>query len=85
MCEEFSTLCQTHSVDAMRFEEFDGQVRHHGHHHQGHKHSVATGEFGNEEDTRQRRVHHTAHQSTHAQHGKVALRHLYAKDTIYVP
>ena len=85
MREQFAPLCQTHGVDAVRFEEFDGQVCHHGHHHQRHEHAVAACKFGYEEDACQRCVHDTAHQSAHAQHGKVAFGHLYAQDTVDVP
>ena len=39
--------------------------------HQRNYEGIAIGDFGNEEDTRQRRVKHACHQATHTHKGKL--------------
>ena len=73
MREQLTLLSQSHRVDAMRLKEEDGQVRHHRDNHQGQEKIIPTCEFCNEKYTRERGVHHTAHQASHAHKGKVFL------------
>ena len=85
VCQEFASLCQTHGVDAMRLEGLDGEIGTYSHYHQRHEEGIATSQFRNEENTRERGVHDTAHQATHAQHGKVALWDVDSEDVVGVP
>ena len=83
--QEFASLGQSHGVDAMRLEVLDGEIRAYGHYHQRHEESIAASQFGNEEDTRKRGMHDTAHQAAHAQHGEVALWDVDTEDVIRIP
>ena len=71
-----SLLGQTHTIDAVRFKDVDGEIGRHRDNHQRHEEIVATGNLSDEEDTRQWGVHHTRHHSRHSQQGKVLLRHV---------
>ena len=83
--EEFASLCKPHRVDAVRFEGFDGEVRACRHYHQGHEEGIAAGQLRDEEDAGQGCVHHAAHQSAHAQHGKVPFGNVDAQHVVHVP
>ena len=71
--EQLALLGQTHGVDAMRLEHADGKERECRCNHQRQEEVVTTRELCNEEDTRERGVHDTTHQSGHAKEGKVVL------------
>ena len=71
-----SLLSQSHTIDTMRLKDIDGQVARHGNNHQRHKQIIATGNLSNEEDTRQRSMHHTRHHTSHTQQGEVLLRYI---------
>ena len=71
--EEFAFLRETHGIEAVRLEYLDSEVRDDGHHHEWHEEVVAACEFGNEEDTREGRVHNACHQSRHAHECEVRL------------
>ena len=75
MGEEFAFLRQTHGVEAVGLEDHDGEVRDDRHDHQRHKQVVTAGEFGDEEDTRERCVHDAGHQARHAHEGEVDDRY----------
>ena len=83
--EQLPFLGQPHGIDAVRLKRDDGQVGTDGHNHQGHEQLVAAREFGNEENARQRGVHHAAHQAGHADHGKVALGQVDVQELVDVP
>ena len=74
--DQSSLLGQSHAVDAMRFEDDDGEVAGDRDYHQRHEHVVSAGDLGNEEDARQRCMHDTRHDAGHAQQGEVLLRHV---------
>ena len=82
--DEFTLACQSHTIDAMGFEDDDGEIGEDAYHHQGDEQLIATGELSNEEDTRERRMHHTSHHRCHTQHGKVPLRDIHP-DLLDVP
>ena len=85
VCEQLSALCESHSVDAVGFEEPDGKVCPYRNHHKGEEQVVASCEFGNEEYAGERCVHDAAHQTAHAKHGEVVLAYLDAQDIIDIP
>ena len=58
----------------MRLEHDDGQVGADGNDHQRQEEVVAARQLGDEEDARQRGVHHTAHHARHTHEGKILLR-----------
>ena len=60
----------------MRLEHDNREIGTHADDHQRHEHRVTAREFGNEEDTRQRGMHHTRHHASHAQQGEVLLGHI---------
>ena len=67
---------QSHAINAMRFEDNDGQVCSHRNNHQWHEQVIATGNLGYQEDTSQWGMHHTRHHASHTQQGKILLRHI---------
>ena len=71
MGEQLPFLGQTHGVDAMRFEDLDGEIGAYRHHHQRKEEAVSTRKFGNEEHPRKRCVHDARHHSRHAHQGKI--------------
>ena len=83
--EELSALCEAHGVDAVGFEDLDGEVCADGDHHEGQEEVVASGELGDEEDAGEGGVHDSAHESAHAEHGEVVLADLDAEDVVGVP
>ena len=83
--EQLATTCQTHGIDAVRLEDVDGEVGTDGDNHQRHEELIASREFGNEEDSRQGRMHDTTHESAHAQKGEVVLCQMDAEETSMVP
>ena len=76
--EQFTLLGQTHGVDAVRLEHTDGKERECRRNHQREKEVITTREFGDEEDTRERSVHHTTHKACHTEEGKIILGQVYA-------
>ena len=64
---------QTRAIDTMRLENDDGEIGAHTNNHQRHKHTITTRQFGNQEDTCQRRMHHTRHHTSHTQQREILL------------
>ena len=69
--KQFTLLCQANGIETMRFENFDSQIRHHRHNHQGHEQMVTSRQFRNQENTCQRRMHNSRHQSCHTNQSEV--------------
>ncbi len=83
--EQLSFFGQPHGIDAVRFKGYDGQIGAYGYNHQGHEQLVSSRQFGYEKDACQGRVHHTAHQSGHAQHGEIAFGQVDTQGLVEVP
>ena len=83
--EQLASLCQAHSIDAVGLEALYGEVGTYRHYHQRHEEGIAARQFGDEENARQRSMHHAAHQAAHAQHGEVSLWNVDAQDVVSIP
>ena len=66
MGEQLAPARQSHGVDAVGFEDVDGEIGHGRDNHQRHEEVVAASEFGNEEDASEWCVHHARHEACHA-------------------
>ena len=64
---------QTRAIDTVRLEDDDGEIGAYTDDHQRHKHTIATRQFGNQEDTCQRRMHHARHHTSHTQQREILL------------
>ena len=60
----------------MRLENDNREIGTDADNHQRHEHTIATRQFCDEENTRQRRMHYPRHHTRHTQQGKVLLRHI---------
>ena len=72
--DKLALASQPESVDAVGFEDVDGQVAGHGDNHERHEEIVAAGNLGYEENARQRGMHDARHDTRHAQQREVLLR-----------
>ena len=82
--DELAGPGQSHAVDAVRLEDVDGEVGTDADYHQRHEQLVASGEFGDEENTGQRGVHDACHDACHAHQGEVLLGDV-KSDLIHIP
>ena len=73
VCLQLTLLGQSHAVDAVFFEDVDGEIARHGHNHQRHEEIVATGNLGNKEYACQRGMHDTRHNTRHSQQREILL------------
>ena len=71
--DEFALARQPHAVDAVWLEHDDDQIGTHTHDDERNEQPVSTRDFGNEENARQRGVHHAGHHAGHAQKREVLL------------
>ena len=78
--QQLTLLRQSHGVDAMRFEYHYRQIGTHRNHHQRKEQVITTRQFGDEEDTCQRCVHHSRHQTRHAHQSEILLRYVVRND-----
>ena len=76
--EQLALPSQSQGVDAMALEDADGEQGRDAHDHQRHEELIAAREFGDEEDARQRSMHHARNQTSHTHQRKVLLRHMNA-------
>ena len=67
---------QTGAVDTMRLKNDNREISTHADNHQWHEHRIATRQFCNQKDTRQRSMHHTRHHTSHTQQREVLLWHI---------
>ena len=73
MGEQLTLLSQACPIDAMRFEDDDGQVGADGDNHQGDEQTVTARQFCDEEHARQGGMHHPRHHPSHAHEGEILL------------
>ena len=69
--QELALAGQTHTVDAVGFEEDNREIREDADDNEGCEELVASRYLGDEEDAGQGRVHHACHHACHAQQGKI--------------
>ena len=69
--DELAFAGQPDGVDAVGLEEADDDDRRHADDDERYEHLVAAGDLGNEEDARERSVHHAGHDARHAEQGEV--------------
>ena len=81
---ELSLTGKSHSVDTVRLEDNDGEIRADAYNYQRHKQLITARKFGNEEDACERCVHHTSHHASHSEKREVLFGHIYAY-LIHVP
>ena len=84
MCLQFALLGQSHTIYAVLLENINRKVARHSNNHQRHEKVVTTGYLGNEEDTRQRSMHDSRHDSCHTQQSKIFLGHVDA-NLVHIP
>ena len=73
---QFALLGQSRTVDAVRLKQDYRQVRTDRHNHQRKEQIVASCQFCDEEDARERRMHHARHHASHTHQGKILLRNI---------
>ena len=76
MGNELTLFSQARTIDTMRFKDNNRKISTHTDDHQWHKHAITTREFCYQENTRQRRVHHTRHHTSHAQQSEILFRYI---------
>ena len=74
--QQLAFLRQSHRVDAMRLERQYRNIRTNRDNHQGQEQIIASRQLGDQEDARQRGVHHARHHARHTQQGEVLLRQI---------
>ena len=71
--KQLALPCQSERIDTVALEDADGKQRADAHDHQWDEELVTACQFGYQEDTRQRCMHHARHHACHAHQRKVLL------------
>ena len=69
--DEFSFSGESHSINAVRLEDVDGEIRTDADNHQRHKQLVSTGELCDEKNARERCMHHAGHYTCHTEQREI--------------